>query len=59
MQEIRMIKAAMTNPEQKKLVALQYYQNNNENLNEIKIKPYLDVKQVDWHLKKKLVPTND
>ena len=54
-----MIKAAMTNPEQKKLVALQYYQNNNENLNEIKIKPYLDVKQVDWHLKKKLVPTND
>jgi len=46
----------MTNPEQKKLVALNYYQNNQE---EVKAKPFLDLKRIDMHLKKKLVLTND
>ena len=59
LKEIRTIKAAMTNPEQKKLVALSYYQNNQEDTKEIQTKPFLDVKKVDWYLKKKLVPTND
>ena len=50
----------MTNPEQKKLVALNYYQNNQEDHpSEVKAKPFLDLKRIDMHLKKKLVLTND
>lgn len=49
----------MTNPEQKKLVALNYYQNNLEEPNDAMVKPFLDLNRIDMHLKKKLVQTND